>query len=225
MVPAQLLSVPYALYAQKAGNAFSGNYNDLTNKPVLFNGTAPKITVNGETTNMDEALFEVRNKNSQTVFAVYNEGVRIYVDDGAKGSKGGFAIGGFGTAKGVSQDYFIVSPDQIRMYIDDTPGKGAKGGFALGGFSASKGLTQNLLVVNPDSIRAYIDTNNGKGSKGGFAVGGFDASKGVAEDYLRVTRDSTRIYIHNAPSKGAKGGFAIGGFSDAKGGISGLSPD
>ena len=89
---------------------------------------------------MDEALFEVKNKSGQTVFAVYNEGVRVYVDDGAaKGSKGGFAIGGFGTEKGVSQQYFIVNPDLIRMYVDDNPAKGAKGGFALGGFSASKG--------------------------------------------------------------------------------------
>ena len=31
----QLLSVPYSLYAEKAGNGFSGNYNDLTNKPDL----------------------------------------------------------------------------------------------------------------------------------------------------------------------------------------------
>lgn len=30
----QLLSVPYALYAKTAGNGFSGNYNDLTNKPT-----------------------------------------------------------------------------------------------------------------------------------------------------------------------------------------------
>jgi hypothetical protein len=35
----QLLSVPYALYAKTAGNSFSGNYLDLTNKPVLFDGT------------------------------------------------------------------------------------------------------------------------------------------------------------------------------------------
>jgi uncharacterized protein (TIGR02145 family) len=34
----QLLSVPYALYANKAGNGFSGNYNDLLNKPILFSG-------------------------------------------------------------------------------------------------------------------------------------------------------------------------------------------
>ena len=34
----QILSVPYALYATKAGNGFSGSYNDLSNKPVLFDG-------------------------------------------------------------------------------------------------------------------------------------------------------------------------------------------
>lgn len=31
----QLLSVPYALYAKEAGNSFSGDYNDLVNKPVI----------------------------------------------------------------------------------------------------------------------------------------------------------------------------------------------
>jgi len=31
----QLLSVPYALYAKEAANAFSGDYNDLTNAPQL----------------------------------------------------------------------------------------------------------------------------------------------------------------------------------------------
>jgi len=31
----QLLSVPYALYAKEAGNSFSGDYNDLTNTPVI----------------------------------------------------------------------------------------------------------------------------------------------------------------------------------------------
>jgi len=31
----QILSTPYALYAKKAGNGFSGNYSDLSNKPNL----------------------------------------------------------------------------------------------------------------------------------------------------------------------------------------------
>jgi hypothetical protein len=40
----QLLSVPYALYAKTAANGFSGSYNDLTNKPVLFDGTWTSLT-------------------------------------------------------------------------------------------------------------------------------------------------------------------------------------
>ena len=40
----QIFSVPYALYAIKAGNGFSGSYNDLTNKPSLFDGTWLSLT-------------------------------------------------------------------------------------------------------------------------------------------------------------------------------------
>jgi len=38
MGTSQLLSVPYALYAAKAANGFSGNYNELTNKPTTLDG-------------------------------------------------------------------------------------------------------------------------------------------------------------------------------------------
>ena len=50
----QLMSVPYALYANEAGNGFSGDYNDLTNLPQIpqipanvsyFNNDAGYITV------------------------------------------------------------------------------------------------------------------------------------------------------------------------------------
>jgi hypothetical protein len=40
----QLLSVPYALYAKTSGNGFSGNYNDLSNRPNLFNGEYSSLT-------------------------------------------------------------------------------------------------------------------------------------------------------------------------------------
>lgn len=40
----QLLAVPYALYAAKAGNGFSGSYTDLTNKPTLFSGSYTDLT-------------------------------------------------------------------------------------------------------------------------------------------------------------------------------------
>jgi len=178
--------------------------------------SSAKMLIKGTETSTDSALFRIVNKDGQTVFAVYNEGVRIYVDNGSKG-KGGFSVGGFASAKAPSQDLLFIDADSIRAYINTDPAKATKGGFAIGGFSSSKAVSQDLLVVNADSIRAYIGTSTEKGAKGGFAVGGFDAVKGTGEEYLRVTRDSTRIYLNDAPAKGAKGGFAVGGFSSSKG--------
>jgi hypothetical protein len=86
MGTSQLWSVPYSMVAKE------------------LDGPVEKLGVTGVTDNMEEALFEVKNKTGQTVFAVYNEGVRVYVDNGAKGIKGGFAIGGFGSGKAPSQE-------------------------------------------------------------------------------------------------------------------------
>src|SRR4030043_1319605 len=196
---APLMSVPYEMVA------------DSLSRPLT------KLTVTGETADMTEALFEVRNKDGQLVFAVYNEGVRIYFDDGSKGTKGGFAIGGFSTGKTPSQPYLIVNPDTVRIYINQT-GKGVKGGFAIGGYGADKTDPQNFLFISDDSVRVYVDNadeETPKGVKGGFAIGGYGTSKGD-QKFLTVSDDSVRIYI-NDTGKSSKGGFAIGGFGTTKG--------
>ncbi len=175
MGSSRLWTVPYAMT--------SGN----------ITGILPKLAVKGTTGDLEEALFEVKNKNGQTIFAVYNEGVRIYVDDGAKGTKGGFAVGGFDMTKATKREYLIVSDDSIRMYLDSNPlTKGTKGGFAVGGFDMTKGTIQNYLDVSDDSIRMYIDDNT-KGTKGGFAVGGFDNTKGGNANFLNVATDASGI--------------------------------
>jgi hypothetical protein len=133
MGSSRLWSVPYALSA-----------NDVT-------GPLQKLKVTGTTTSMDSALFEVKNNTGQTIFAVYNEGVRIYVDDGlAKGNKGGFAIGSFGSSKAPSQSLMVVRKDTVRIYVDDTPGKNNKGGFAIGGFNKAKGSNESFFDVATD---------------------------------------------------------------------------
>ena len=197
----RLWSVPYAMVAE-----------DLA-------GTVPKLSVKGGTgTGFEDALFEVKNKNGQTIFAVYNEGVRIYVDDGAKGPKGGFAVGGFDMTKATKREYFVVSDDSVRIYLDSNPlTKGKKSGFAVGGYDMTKGTIQNYLDVSADSVRVYIDSNPAtKKVKGGFAVGGYDMTKKVPQDILRVTYDSTRIYINDTPGKAVKSGFAVGGYDASK---------
>ncbi|MDI9515645.1 MAG: hypothetical protein WBK94_01175, partial [Tenuifilaceae bacterium] len=84
-----LQSVPYALHAQTASRfeAIPGNE--------------------------DQALFEVRNSEGKVVFAVYEQGVRIYVDgdpaDEEKGNRSGFAIGGLTGFKDTGEEYFRVS--------------------------------------------------------------------------------------------------------------------
>jgi hypothetical protein len=172
----RLWSVPYASIAGDLG------------------GSVKKLAVTGTTTNMDEPLFEVKNRTGQTVFAVFNEGVRIYVDNGiAKGAtKGGFAIGGFGTAKAPSQDLFWVTPDSIRMYIDDLPVvKNTKGGFAIGGFDRAKasGNREYLRVTN-DSTRINVNPTPVKGTKGGFAIGGFPTAKGAPTNFMNLNPEN-----------------------------------
>ena len=187
----RLWSVPYATVA-----------DDLA-------GPVAKLSVEGEAAGLEEALFEVKNKDGQTIFAVYNEGVRIYVDDGAKGTKGGFAVGGFDMTKATKREYLVVSDDSIRMYLDNNPlTKAKKGGFAVGGFDMTKGSVQDYMNISQDSIRIYIDNSSTKALKGGFAVGGFDATKTGNKNYMNVTPDSTRIYTADAAK-----GFGVGSIS------------
>jgi hypothetical protein len=150
-----------------ASNAL--NATNATNAAVASNlaGPVEKLEISGGTSEMSESLFEVRNKTGQIVFAVYNEGVRVYVDDGlakAQG-KGGFAIGSFGTAKAPSQEFFVVTPDSIRAYIGDENAKPRKGGFAIGGFNKAKAPVEEYLRVTRDSTRVYVNQQNHHGGK------------------------------------------------------------
>ncbi|RPH32423.1 MAG: hypothetical protein EHM93_09210 [Bacteroidales bacterium] len=195
--PTKLQSVPYALY------------------------TNPKEVVSSPGADPNAPIFEVKNSLGQVVFGVYQGGVRVNVEDVAKSAKGGFAVGGLsGSTKAGSAEFFRITPDSARIYINDSGIKGAKGGFAVGGLSGSTKGSTTFLSITPDSTRIYIDNSTTKGAKGGFAVGGLSGStKGVTTEFLRITPDSTRIYIDNSTTKGAKGGFAVGGLSGSTKGV------
>lgn len=169
----KLLSVPYAIMAQ----GISG---------------LDKLVVAGITTNPEDALFEVKNVLGETVFAVYNEGVRAYVGDGNKGVKGGFAIGGFDSNKGV-QEYLRVTSDSTRIYVKDS-GKALKGGFAIGGFDASKSIPENFLDITP--------TNYFIGQQAGTMIttGRYNSVIGYKAAHNITTGSSNTILGHLADS-------------------------
>ncbi len=131
---AQLWTVPYAMASQTA----------LTAKSAQSLNVVDSIDIKGTTTNQNGAIFEVKNKDGQTIFAVYSEGVRMWVSDGDKGSKGGFAVGGFDQTKGNAQffnvsvdDQLIVNPSENRVLWYPV-----KNAFLVG----------KVLVESPDSV-------------------------------------------------------------------------
>ena len=164
----QIISVPYAMYAARAGNGFRGNSPYYIDGNVGIGTNDPKSTLSvAGTTPNDSAIFEVKNNNGNTVFAVYNEGVRVYVDETTKASKGGFAIGGITSVKGATRDYFRVGGDSIRMYIANSSGaKGVKGGFAIGGFDNSKAGESRYMTISSDE-----GTNSGYNTFLGYKAG------------------------------------------------------
>lgn len=197
----KLQAVPYALHAANAEplpNGAKGQTLAHDGTSWVANGT---IVVTDTSVNIvpvkdhdpEKPIFSVLNSKGQTVFAVYETGVRSFVgSDGGKGTKGGFAVGGLSGGKGIVE-YLKVSPDSVRIYIESATTsdvKGTKGGFAVGGLSGGKGAVEYLRVTR-DSARIYIDDSTPKGTKGGFAVGGLSGAKSPSDNYFKVTQDST----------------------------------
>lgn len=176
---------------------------------IGLNSTISRLIVQGESSALPEdPIFEVKNKDGKVVLGVYNEGVRVYVDDsGVKGSKGGFAVGGLSTQTKSEVEYFRITPDSARIYIDTSSVKGAKGGFAVGGLSTqTKGGTFDLLRVTKDSTRVYVSDSPTKGAKGGFAVGGLSTQTKLAgSQFLNLTPDN--YFIGHESGKSIKGGL------------------
>ena len=198
MGSSQLLSVPYAIMAQ-----------GLTG--------VNKLAVDGKTSDMGEAIFAVKNNKGDTVFAVFNEGVRINVGDGTKGVKGGFAIGGFDASKGASQELLRVTSDSTRIYVKNVQGKGVKGGFAIGGFDGSKGNTGNFLDLTPENY--FIGQEAGKY----ITTGKYNSVLGYKAAHNLTSGNSNTIIGHLADSSLTTGGDNIiigqkAGFSLTSGG-------
>lgn len=174
----QLLSVPYSMVTNSLPNSIA----EIEVQPQEAPGPG-------------EALFMVKRADGYPVFAVYEDGVWVYTDDDAegKGIKGGFAVGGYNTAnKAPAEEYFMVSPDSARIYVNSFDGKGIKGGFAVGGYNtANKGNLDEFFRVTRDSTRVYVNSELEKGIKGGFAVGGYNTSNKTGNgSFMSLDRDN-----------------------------------
>ncbi len=135
-------------------------WSEITNKPTTLSGFGITDAVNksenqtitgvktfkGTTSDMEAPLFEIKNKDGQTIFAVYNEGVRIWVADGAKGTKGGFAVQGFD----MTTDYMVIKPDSSNFYVREAT-KGVASSFNIIGVKQSM-ARKSLMFARTDTV-------------------------------------------------------------------------
>ena len=172
MGTSQLLSVPYAMYAGKVNNKST-------------------FEVVGDPSKPDSALFEVKDHNGLTVFAVYENGAVLYVKSGAKGGQAGFAVGGRSSNKGstVIQNILTVTPDSVAISINDKLPTG--NGFTVTGQNtAGTGTGNEYFSVTPSLTKVVVNEAS-KGGQAGFAVGGRSAKKGSPDEFFNISSSST----------------------------------
>ncbi len=165
------------------GNVGIGSVNPVSNLEVKANSAGT------------DALFQVINASNDTVFAVYPDGVKIFINDEAKGKVGGFAVSGRNPSKSEGWDILKVTMDSTRIYVNESATKAKVGGFAVSGRNPSKGSLNEYLQINKDSTRIYISETTGKGKVGGFAVSGRNPSKSDYSDYFNVSGNLTAEII------------------------------
>ena len=199
----QLQPAPYAMYAPVAGEVRTIQAGD------------PKSD--------SDALFEVKDKDGNVVFAVYPDGVRVFVNDEdttGKAMPTGFAVSGRKAAKeGEDANIFAVNAAGTQVFVndEDTTGKAMPTGFAVSGRKAAKDGS-DLFTVGSTGTQVYIDEDATKAISTGFAVSGRKASKGENDKYLEINADGTRVYVDDADSdKPIQTGFAVSGRKAAKG--------
>jgi hypothetical protein len=71
----ELLTVPYAMYAAKSANDFSGDYNDLVNKPVIPGKTSELINDSGYLT--EEVDGDITNEIQSLSVSKYGDTLRL----------------------------------------------------------------------------------------------------------------------------------------------------
>ena len=179
----QIMPVPYALYAAHTS--------------VIQPAVAS-----------DEPIFEVRDSEGNLMFAVYETGVKVFVDqEGSKAAKSKFAVAGLSAEKG-EQSLLTINADGTTVYVDDNS-KAAKSKFAVAGQSADK-TNYNLLTIDGSGSTVYVG-GEGKAAKSKFAVAGYSANK-AAENNYSIDGDGSTVYVDFTDnSKGAADVLSIDG--------------
>jgi hypothetical protein len=223
MGTSQLVSVPYALYANSVNNADDADADPKNEiQDLSLDGNVLTITQNDNSTKIDLTPYMESpywEENDTNIFYIgkrvgigsntSNSKLEVRADDNFTGSDTLFVV-----KDNQGQPVFAVFPGGVKVFINTTQ-KDKVGGFAISGRSVNKGIENDFMRVTPDSTRIYVN-EPAKDKVGGFAISGRSANKLGLQKIMFANSDSTRIYIDDQ-SKDKVGGFAISGRSTNKG--------
>ena len=192
----QLLSVPYAIYA---GNGFSGDYNDLTNKPIT-DGSETKIiagsniSVSGTGTIASPYVISHSAGSSRLVFpstqtwnvpaGVSKIRVELWGASGGGGGAGCYSYsyylnnGGNGGSGGYAMKELEVIPGQQMLFTIGTPGDAGVNatyyypGYWYGDTDGGDGLSSWLYTNSVMEVQAAGGTGGKRGSFDYYTVHG-----------------------------------------------------
>ena len=192
----QILPVPYTMYAASAATVIQ-----------------PKEAT-------EDPIFEVRDSEGNLMFAVYETGVKVFVDqEGTKAAKSKFAVAGMSAEKG-EQSLLTINTDGTTVYVDDNTNensntnKAAKSKFAVASLS-SKG-NGDLLTIDGSGSTIYVDQDDdGKAAKSKFAVAEHSAKGKKSKNNYSIDNNNSTLYVdfNDNASKAASQVLSIDGGS------------
>lgn len=193
-----------------------GEDNVTTTKKVGVGTSTPSSLFQveaDESTDKSAPLFEVKNSSGKTVFAVYENDVKVFVHED---SVGGFTVN-TRDANDTEKELMAVTPEQTTIYVDSSDNtKGVRGGFAVSGRTSTKGETNDILNITPGLTQIFVDETTTKATRGGFAVSGRTTTKGDTIELMNITPGLTEFFVDPASAKSTRGGFAVSGRTTTK---------
>ena len=169
----------------------------------------------------EDPIFEVRDSEGNLMFAVYETGVKVFVDQGSKAAKSKFAVAGVTANKG-EKNLLTINADGTTVFVDDDnnenantdANKAAKSRFAVASLE-SKGSGE-LLTIDGSGSTIYVDNDaDGKAAKSKFAVAGHSAKGKKSGNNYTIDNNNSTLYVdfNNDASKAASQVLSIDGGS------------
>ena len=227
-IPWETMQIMMQIEVSTDGTENYVNLGQMQIQPVPYTMYAARTTtvIQPEEASEDP-IFEVRDSEGNLMFAVYETGVKVFVDDNkndddnSKAAKSKFAVAGLTASKG-ERNLLTIDADGTTVFVDDNDNenantdanKAAKSKFAVASLE-SKG-NKELLTIDGSGSTIYVDQDTeGKAAKSKFAVAGHSAKSKKSGNNYTIDNNNSTLYVdfNDNASKSASQVLSIDGGS------------